>query len=117
MTECLSVPGSEVSCDSASCAGGQYETDCTHSSQSYCTWTQPSGGVLDPQSQADSQTTSMPGFSEDISGSDVLKSVLVCLVYCATVAYVVLNVFLKTEVCLYFACPLGFCYSHSSHGI
>lgn len=86
----------------ASCAGGQYETDCTHSSQSYCTWTQPSGGVLDPQSQADSQATSMPGFSEDISGSDVLKSVLVCLVYCATVAYVVLNMFLGLK----FACIL-----------
>lgn len=63
-----------------------------------CIWTQPSGGVLDAQSQADSQTTSLPVFSEDISGSDVLKSVLVCLVHCSTIACVVLDVFLRTEV-------------------
>lgn len=85
--------------------------------QSCCIWTQPSEGVLDPQSQADAQTTSLAVFSKDVSHSDVLKSVLVCLVYCTTVTCVVLNVFLRTEVCLYFACPLGFCYSHSSHGI
>lgn len=85
--------------------------------RSHCIWTQPSGGVIDPQFQADSQTTGLPVFSEDTSGSDVLKSVLVCLIYCATVTYVVLNVFLRTEFCLYFVCPLGFCYSHGSHGI
>lgn len=85
--------------------------------QTHCIWTQPSGEVLDAQSQADSQTTSLPVFSEDISGSDVLKYVLVCLVYCVSLTYVVLNVFLRNEICLYFAWPLGFCYSHSSHDI
>jgi len=110
MTECISKPCSEVSCDSARCTGGECETETAslvHNPN--VSEAQPVRGVLAPQSQPDSQTTSLPVFSEDTPSSDVLKSVLVCLAYCATVMYAVLNPTMYFSG-LKFACLLPACW-------
>lgn len=111
MTEYISMPCREVSCNSARCTGGECETEIAllvHNRTA--SEAQMLGEVLAPQSQPDSQTTSLSVSSEDTSSSDVLKSVLVCLAYCATVMYAVLN----PNTCfsgLKFACILPACWA------
>lgn len=106
VTESLSVPGSEVSCDSASCTGGQCETGCTTGSVILHSDTDIRRGPRSPVSGwfPDHKLTFLLRIYIWLN---VLKSVLVCLVHCATAAYIILNVFLRTEVCL-FCLPIGF---------